>query len=513
MSSSGASGRTYDACYEVVDAELHAILLALRQTAARSDPAARRCLIVSDCAAALRMTERAWRDGVVWKGRRAGRAGLLHAINEERARLALVVMVWAPAHRGGSVSAYADAAAKAGTTAPVRGKEHLEHVRAHLPHGRCVLTVRGAEGEWGLWPADRHTAYRDAVGWWVLRRMTRGGQAGGTVDEARAGPKWAMRTVSRWDPVWEGTGARAPATQPESGEQGGEREQARGTRRAGATPEDGSADAGRFGTAMAVRAGLLWEAGTHAGKQGCPACCSRARGWHWRGDEWVGRDGRGGACRASAWHVLCGMCDGVDEGVRVEERGALQRGASAVLRALTQQGRGGHAKLGEGRHDAVQCVAAAQRALAKGERASARERDGLRRLLAGALPDVGEGAYADRVARRVVREVLEMQRAAARLRAAWRRAASEELARRAEREGGAEGRRWRGIGMERWRQAMHALAATKGHQEEHGTGADGAAAATASARESARGGWTMAAALIAYKTREAAARRRREAQR
>ena len=85
--------------------------------------------------------------------------------------------------------------------------------------------------------------------------------------------------------------------------------------------------------------------------------------------------------------------------------------------------------------------------------------------------------------------------------------------RSAAREGGAEGRRWRWIGMERWRQAMHALAATKGHQEEHGTGADGAAAATASARESARGGWTMAAALIAYKTREAAARRRREAQR
>ena len=33
------------------------------------------------------------------------------------------------------------------------------------------------------------------------------------------------------------------------------------------------------------------------------------------------------------------------------------------------------------------------------------------------------------------------------------------------------------------------LAATKGHQEERGTGADGAATASASAQESARGGW------------------------
>ena len=74
------------ACYEVVDAGLHAILLALRQTAARDEPAARQCLIVSDCAAALRMVERAWREGVTWKGQRAGRAGLLHSTLATRAR-------------------------------------------------------------------------------------------------------------------------------------------------------------------------------------------------------------------------------------------------------------------------------------------------------------------------------------------------------------------------------------------------------------------------------------------
>ena len=130
-------------------------------------------------------------------------------------------------------------------------------------------------------------------------------------------------------------------------------------------------------------------------------------------------------------------------------------------------------------------------------------------MLAGDLPDVRGGRGTDKVAREVARTVRGMQSAAATLRAAWRAAASVELARRAEREGGAEGRRWRGVGMERWKQATRAK---EGQSGLVGHGHDGECdAGTDAAGE--RGGWTMAAALIAYKTREMAARRRREHQR
>ena len=67
---------------------------------------------MSDCLSALRMVERAWREGVEWHGPRTGRAALLHAINAEREQLEPVVMMWTPAHAGVTANAYADAAAK-----------------------------------------------------------------------------------------------------------------------------------------------------------------------------------------------------------------------------------------------------------------------------------------------------------------------------------------------------------------------------------------------------------------
>ena len=60
----GLYGRRLPACYEVVDAELHAILLALQETVGQGDAAARRCLIMSDSLTAIEMIERAWREGI-----------------------------------------------------------------------------------------------------------------------------------------------------------------------------------------------------------------------------------------------------------------------------------------------------------------------------------------------------------------------------------------------------------------------------------------------------------------
>ena len=52
---------------------------------------------------------------------------------------------------------------------------------------------------------------------------------------------------------------------------------------------------------------------------------------------------------------------------------------------------------------------------------------------------------------------VESQRGAAQLRAAWKREGNPEMARRATREGGATGARWRGVGMDTWRQTMQAM--------------------------------------------------------
>ena len=238
---------------------------------------------------------------------------------------------------------------------------------------------------------------------------------------------------------------------------------------------------------MAARGGALWEAGTHTTRQGCPACCSKARGWGWggaNGSDWCHATGAQ-VEQADFQHVVCGMCACVDEEEREEGRKALRNGASAVLRELLQQGRGGGARLGEARHGAVELVAAAQRALAKGRSATAREQEGLRRLMAGDRPDVDAGTAGKKAAKRVAAEICHMQRAASKLRKSWRSAASKELARRAEREGGAEGRRLRGVGIEAWRQVMRATS-----EEDDDT------------QWAQRGGWTMAAMLVWHKTRE-----------
>ena len=49
--------------YEVIDAELAAMLMALREVAGHPDAKDRRCLIMSDCESAMTMVERAWTSG------------------------------------------------------------------------------------------------------------------------------------------------------------------------------------------------------------------------------------------------------------------------------------------------------------------------------------------------------------------------------------------------------------------------------------------------------------------
>ena len=111
----------------------------------------------------------------------------------------------------------------------------------------------------------------------------------------------------------------------------------------------------------------------------------------------------------------------------------------------------------------VKMIAAAQRALAKGEeRATTAENESLRRWLAGDLPytEAAETKEIKTRRQRMSRAVRESQRGAAQLRAAWKREGNPEMARRATREGGATGARWRGVGMDTWRQTMQAMQVT-----------------------------------------------------
>ena len=88
---------------------------------------------------------------------------------------------------------------------------------------------------------------------------------------------------------------------------------------------------------------------------------------------------------------------------------------------------------------------------------------------------------------------------AARLRAAWGDAAKPEIARRLARDGGLEGRKWKGVGMDAWKQTMQAMcnAPDDGGEEE----------------QVQRPGWTVTKALILYMQRKKAAAEERAARR
>ena len=100
--------------WEIPDCEMYAILAYLQRVVDRSaDPSTERVLVLSDCAAALHAIETVWREGDTRWCRARDRGGMLEALCTLRAQLGHVCTMWIPAHRGSSVSAYADALAKA----------------------------------------------------------------------------------------------------------------------------------------------------------------------------------------------------------------------------------------------------------------------------------------------------------------------------------------------------------------------------------------------------------------
>ena len=527
----GMRGMRLPANLEVVDAELVGVLMALRATVAKGGAAQRRVLIMSDSLTALEMMEAAWRKGVRWQGEGAGRAPLLHAINTERERLGLVVMMWVPAHAGVAANAAADAVAKA----HLRDEEEVDVVhmlRGYLPEGRFLRVARGEKGGGAVMFGGGYEATKVAVGWAIQEAEAR--RAGSTaVDRGRLGPEWEPREEWRWTGVWERTGARTAGQGGRPEEAGAEteaggagtdlselaerceeelmrRRRKKKGRGGGATVEEVREDAPRCGVAMAARRGRLWEWCDAA--QGCAACCSKARGWGWTAEEkwrsWTGRT----PAKADMWHVLCGECEGVGseerEGGRGEIRASLAGARKLVMKR--QRAKGADARAYAGVQSMIE---AAQKGLAKGKhgRATTREREALRRWLAGELPLVGEEGDAGvlkQLEREVAGAVRRGQAAAAGLRAAWSEAGRVERARRREREGGKEGRLWRGVGWDKWAQ----YGAGGGEQAASMRVAGKAEARmwrdTVGRGMEQRQGWTIAGALIEYKRRQEVGRER-----
>ena len=103
-----------------------------------------------------------------------------------------------------------------------------------------------------------------------------------------------------------------------------------------ATGAEMADDRERCRMAMAARAGELWEGGTWESEQGCPACCSRGRGWGWnepsRGKwRWQGPSGQT-AARADMWHVTCGACEGVPATERAAGKEVMRGGMAGSER-------------------------------------------------------------------------------------------------------------------------------------------------------------------------------------
>ena len=502
----GMRGMRLPGCYEVVDAELAGMLMVLKEVAEQPEAEKRKCLIMSDCEGALRMVERAWRVRRAREYVGGDRGAILDAICTYRAKIDLAVFMYVPAHKGVSANAYADAVAKAYLRAEGGEEEMDGMVREGMWEKELVMVVQGAKGaEEVIWDRRAFNVMREAGGWWVQRKegerigvgVERKGEGGVSkvVDEGRMGRPWADRRQTRWERVYEATGAREPRERRgEEGGEGGEEEEAGKeiharldvTRR-------------RCGVVMAARAGDMWEAPQgkewnrylesersrgeegammRRGEQGCAACCGGKQGWGWweekaqRGEEemetereerpyrreWRWRGEKREVKAADMSHVFGGRCEAVEG--RLGYKRCMREGIARARKAVTRKRKKGRGwVVEEGREQVLGVLDNARAAIAGQATQGWREEKqwgALEAVIAGSLPRVRlcEDERAGRVVERdVIEGVRQVQQAVAGLREGWYEAGKEEVAKRKRREGGRDAKWWKKIGMRVW---MHA---------------------------------------------------------
>ena len=191
--------------WQVIDAEMYAVLAYLRKMATAEDAADRRCLVLSDCKPALQQIEAAYRRGSLEGLREWDRGGVLEGICRYRAQLESVTFLWVPSHAGCASNAYADAAATA-----YMGASEIEDatavIRGAVRTRPCLYTERRrtADGEWRGDVLDRRTYYatRGHTNEWVRGRLGEGLTAGSHTAGV-TGPLWSdvVRGTTRhkWD--------------------------------------------------------------------------------------------------------------------------------------------------------------------------------------------------------------------------------------------------------------------------------------------------------------------------
>ena len=270
----------------------------------------------------------------------------------------------------------------------------------------------------------------------------------GVIDKQKLGPEWRAYTPHYEHEIWRSTGAEIRKAK--------EREGDREEEEYGMRHEAHDAEVRRVGVVMAARKGDIWHV-THGrestarreqerrnGKEGdatrswhmgCPACCSRARGWRWETEEdgkreWRGPGGEKVQARATTMHVVSGQCEAVEGSRKLkrEMEGHIKEASKAMQ--LTREGQGKH----KGRHRTVTQTAASKMmwvaagTLHEGVQASKEQAEALRRVISGDVPemDKGEGKTENEKAanlrrKKATRAIVRAQEVAATLVHEWRR--------------------------------------------------------------------------------------------
>ena len=450
-----------------------------------------------DCKGALRAMETAWRGGGVEELKRSKRGGILEAICRLRAKLEIVVFMYVPAHRGVSMSAYADAVAK-----DYLQEEMSEGVAGWL---RKILIEEREGRDFGYelgggehrvvapWHDSIFEMSRDAVGAWVRKREAERVNTGlgtkGTVivDTKRLGLVDTERNGEWWGDVMRKTGTAQVV------ERGSERTEGQAEEEAGKIREDNA----RCGLGAAMRNGGEirqatqgkrhegetnkerergeWGEASRREAQGCPACCSACRGWGWRREDtatgkgqtagegieriWRRYGEQTGPVRADTKHIVGGRCRAVEaaDGGRKRALGIiaqLKKGIQEKVKEPKQKrqgkGKGSAGTKGETYKiraglEEIAVILDGARATMAGE-ATEKDREDAqwqqwRQLLAGAMPKPGEELGerdAKKAAKMVSNGIIALQREVTSWIKGWETAGKVETAQRREEDVNAE---------------------------------------------------------------------------
>ena len=153
-------GRLPDS-WEIVDAEMYAIRMALVRAIERAEASKEeegegiqcRVCIVSDSETAIKVMEKAWRKGSIdTRDVRQERAALIQEVCRLRAKIMRmgknnrVIAVWCPGHAGIVSNAMADAAAEAGLEGEV-AEEEIQKVAVETVGKTCVYKTVDEPGD------------------------------------------------------------------------------------------------------------------------------------------------------------------------------------------------------------------------------------------------------------------------------------------------------------------------------------------------------------------------------